>query len=463
MHEEGPAISTTRQSSRAQNDNHKIVSSGSLRLWARRILPVATVSLAILQFYHCLHLTGTVGRQIQVVSHDDESQIMNRTSILPRKRQSIPLLSLNQASTTDAFSTSPAFPPLPISPRHRTFGACLMVKGDNDLLTEWLPYHFTKLPLRHLLIATDTDNPEDPQQVLERWEHAHTGLKYKIVNVSEFESSMYGPFLVDDSENGLQRFNRDLKRKGLPPVNSTNDISFQRNVAHHHLMHKQVAMISYCTQYMKEQGVSWVTYHDTDEFLVINQKESSVALKNGNTTVVDILEMLPLSNKSCHVLPRVTVGALENFTCPGAEDTVRFANNNFDSFSIFNTLRFHQHANLDDFSKNRFGKAFVNLFHISSKELQSKPHNIHRPFPNSCPRPLADVSKSLFFLTHYVGAWDRFQAKGDVRRGYAEWLDRAMISDSTWCCSQQQHTWLSQFVRQVGLERARYLLGGSSI
>lgn len=354
-----------------------------------------------------------------------------------------------------------------------------MVKGDNDLLTEWLPYHFTVLPLRHLLIATDTDNLEDPKDVLQRWNLAQTGLQYTIVNVSAFESTLYGPF-QRNLKKDLKRFNMDLVKKGKPKINTTDDVSFQRDVAHHYLIHKQVSLISYCTQYMKERGVQWVTYHDTDEFLVINNSvmnrlhnnKSSANNVHGEkadyaATVIDILqrqftEQENSTNKSCHVLPRVTVGAMENFTCPESESTVRFAQGSFEMFSIFNTLRFQQHAHIDDFAKNRFGKAMVDISRLSETQLEAKPNNIHRPFPKSCPRPVAPVATSPFYLLHYVGGWERFQAKNDIRRGYTEWLERASYAESTWSCAQRHYEWLPRFVNRVGLERARYLLGTES-
>jgi hypothetical protein len=432
------------------------------------VMPMIVISLATVQFYHCWQVTGAK-RGLEVVG--SEMPVFLAKSLLRYSLRDPSHENPTAGSSHPLSALLPqpfAFTPLPKLPQHQSIGACLMVKGDNDLLSEWIPYHFTVLPLRHLLVATDNNNTEDPQQVLDRWKLANTGLNFKIVNVSSFESTMHGP-LQFDLEKDLVRYNRDVQKKGQPTVNSTEDLLFQRDVAHHHLMHKQTALISYCTNYMKEAGVRWVTYHDTDEFLVINRNEPSMDLSAladhyWNATALDILQKHSTTNSSfkdqtCYVLPRVTVGATENFTCPEADDTVRFARRNFDHFSIFNTLRFHKHAKKDDFAKNRFGKAFVNIHNLSQHELDSKPNNIHRPFPRKCPRPVAQVSKSPFYLLHYVGGWERFHAKGDIRRGYSEWRKRAMIADSTSCCEQQPYRWLAQFIQQVGLERAQYLMG----
>ena len=36
-----------------------------------------------------------------------------------------------------------------------TFSACLLVKDDNQLLPEWLAYHYTTMPLRRLIVGVD--------------------------------------------------------------------------------------------------------------------------------------------------------------------------------------------------------------------------------------------------------------------------------------------------------------------
>jgi hypothetical protein len=422
------------------------------RLTITTFVPLVVMTLVMMQFYHFWRLN----RQIRDLKSEESESLM-----IESIEHHIQQPHINKSSNSS--TTLQTFPPLSKLSKRNSFGACLMVKGDNDFLTEWLPYHFTILPLRYLLIASDSNNTEDPRHVLDRWNVSNTGLHYKIVNISDLETITHNAFQVDPIRD-LNRFNRGLKKKRLPPINSTDDLLFQRDVAHHHLMHKQLVLISYCTKYMKELGVQWVTFHDTDEFMVINRNEGSIDLMgNANATVVDILQSNPqpdtTSKGECYVLPRVTVGAMENYTCLGSKNIIRFATDKFDKLEVFNTLRFQQHADKNDFSKNRFGKAFLNINSLSQKELEMKPNNIHRPFPISCPRPVAQVSESPFYLMHYVGGWERFRAKRDIRRGFAEWQERAMIADSTSCCAQQVFRWLPQFVHQVGLQRAQYLLG----
>ena len=79
-----------------------------------------------------------------------------------------------------------AFPPIVQKPVNDSFGACLMLKEDNELLYEWLAYHYTTLPLRFLFVASDIGNLQNPEEVLMRWKTANTDLEFWVQNASEF-------------------------------------------------------------------------------------------------------------------------------------------------------------------------------------------------------------------------------------------------------------------------------------
>jgi len=377
----------------------------------------------------------------------------------------------------------------PIVLKNESFGACLIVKGDNDLLSEWIPYHYTLLPLRYLLAASDEGNPEDPNTVLQKWSKSNTDLKFWVVNVSIFEN-IHGEF------NEIRTMNRYRKKKSYSKLNQSNstiDHELQY-LAHSRLIHKQKAMITYCTNFMKQRGISLVYLGDPDEFVTINHiaadeesEQNSSAVdetssvhttvdtkllneiyglrmnlppKEKNSTVIDIINLFhniqqPL--KSCHTMPRVSFGVLENFTCPGSAAVKEFAKENFGNDSL-STLKFQQHAVKEDFSKNRFGKVFIDLFNITDTVLSMEPSNIHRPFREECDRPVPVFKKSPFYLMHYAGGWKRFQSKGDKRRTIIQWKELAAVSDSTSCCQEEIYRWLPRFVDQVGLDRAKFLL-----
>jgi hypothetical protein len=382
-------------------------------------------------------------------------------------------------------SQSPTlFSPIPTISKNASFGACLLVKGDNDLLMEWIPYHYTTLPLRYLFVASDVGNLEDPSDVLKLWTHANTGLQSWVVNASVFEN-LHGKYHVDRKKQADSRNDASF--------NQTTDPTLLHQIAHGRLVHKQRAFITHCANFMRQQGVRWVTFHDSDEFLVIhrigldeiskeggqqeltlNQTESKNQLLDAkfglrrhlpsiesNATVVDVihgLQHIHLPLKSCQTIPRISVGALENFTCPGVEPIIAFAKANF-RFDVLSTLRFQQHAKKDDFGKNRFGKVFLDVQNMSESSMSSRPKNIHRPFAEECIRAIVDVWTSPFYFMHYVGSWERYSSRSDDRRTIESWKKHAFLNDSTACCAEEVHRWLPRFVDQVGLDRAKFLLG----
>jgi hypothetical protein len=186
---------------------------------------------------------------------------------------------------------------------------------------------------------------------------------------------------------------------------------------------------------------------------------------------------------------------LEDFSCPGSDSILDLAKNQIFQLTPqdyhhhhhhlpLTTLRFQQHAPKHQFGG--FGKVFIDLVRLQQSQQRSTtnssttssssaaeattttmnlssflPKNIHRPFPNDCIRPVVSIDSSPFYLLHYVGGWERFLAKSDLRRGYTEWKKRAFLEGdivSTSSCFQRPFLWLPRFVDQVGLHRARYLL-----
>lgn len=49
------------------------------------------------------------------------------------------------------------------------FSACMIIKDDNDLLNEWLSYHYHALDMRYLLVAVDPTSATSPAPIFERW------------------------------------------------------------------------------------------------------------------------------------------------------------------------------------------------------------------------------------------------------------------------------------------------------
>jgi hypothetical protein len=354
-------------------------------------------------------------------------------------------------------TSQPSFDPLPHLPQDESFGACLMIKEDNDLLYEWLSYHYTMLPLRYVFVGSDEGNGHDPDEVLRRWKAANTGLEYRIVNASSF-----------------------MHRHGQRNAKDATD----RQDAHHSFIHRQKAFITTCVEFMKAKGLHWVTFIDSDEFVVMNrlgkdenltaspskepnavdptayQLRQALPRHDSNMTILEtISELKRIQNFSpCYTMPRVLYGALENITCPKSHSVTEIARSNF-NYDEMSTLRFHQHARKGDFSQSKYGKVMMDVSNLSDATIAQTPKNIHRPYKPECRPGVVHFPEAVFYLNHYIGSWERYNSRVDNRRNRQEWEQRAYITTAT-SCEQAIFQWFPRFVETVGEERARFLLGG---
>ena len=346
----------------------------------------------------------------------------------------------------DAIALSPTLQQTPSMPSQnfyndtsRSFGACLLIKQDNYLLHEWIAYHYTVLPLRHLVIGSDEGNPEDPSTVVRKW--SSVGLNYWIVNASNF-AERHGPFKM-----------------------SKEDEEDPRLRAHHALVHRQFGFLTVCAELLQQQGIQWTTFIDTDEYVAVNwnvfnssvqANYSSLLQQSENLTFLDILKKSdPNQTSSCFNLPRVLTGALTNATCPDSSNQSPSSRINS---SALTTFRFVQHANINNFEKNRFGKVLVDLSRIPHETVMRRPRSPHRPYADYCGYSwVKHPEQALFYLYHYIGGWEEYSLRSDNRRNQIEWQQRAYITDEV-NCKARMWSWLPRFIQQVGETRAQYLL-----
>lgn len=355
-----------------------------------------------------------------------------------------------------------------------------MVKDDNDLLYEWLAYHYTVLPLGYVVVGADIGSSQDPDEVLQRWKTEPTGLRSWVLHSEDF---------IHRHGNYYEHFGGN--RTEFPTEDE------QRKYHHHALIYRQKGFITACAERLQAEGVGWTLFIDSDEFLAMNPMteddkdlqadgEGQSLLSNhsreirtrirdeyvGKRTVADLIRDTNLTSDmgSCYTIPRLLFGALENATCNDESiaamhgEARAFLKHHYDKFS---TLRFFQHAKKGDFATSKFGKVMMDLSRVPRDILKSRvPSNIHRPFRDLCgPAGAAPFPNAFFFVAHYIGGWDRYASRrGDHRRTYGEWYVRSALvtnmSSSMACASIIP--WFVQFARSLGDDTAQFLLGGSS-
>lgn len=62
------------------------------------------------------------------------------------------------------------------------FAGCLLLKDDNDRLSEWIAYHWLVLPLKYLVVAIDPTGTTSPEKILNLWKEADLGLEISLWN-----------------------------------------------------------------------------------------------------------------------------------------------------------------------------------------------------------------------------------------------------------------------------------------
>jgi hypothetical protein len=359
------------------------------------------------------------------------------------------------------------------------FGACLMVKDDNDLLYEWLAYHYTVLPLGHIVVGSDVGNSQDPQFVLGRWRKARVDdLSYTVLQPDEF---------IHRHGNYYEKFNattEDDKEDAL-------SLAERKHHHHHALIYRQKGFLTACSELLKEKGFGWTVYIDSDEFVAMNPLSKSdenltiggkghfsitntsfeirrdLLIYDNNKTVLDIVLGLQRNGNitNCYTMPRLLVGALENRTCPDEYQVTpiqQLAKKQLgDRFTYMSTLRFFQHAKKGDFALSKFGKVLMDLSEIPDDTIRSQqPRNIHRPYAAHCgPAGGAHFPDSFFYVSHYIGSWERYASRSDHRRNRVEWEERAFVDDDSSACESSVHyLWFPRFLQRIGEKRAKFLL-----
>ena len=372
-----------------------------------------------------------------------------------------------------------SFPLLPSD----SFGACMMMKEDNELLYEWIAYHFEMMPLRYLVIGSDEGSMQDPRDVLGLWNG--TGLQYWVLPASDFAG----------------RHEPSTKEKEADPT-----------WHHHQFLWRQRSFITTCAEFLQQRGVGWTMWTDSDEFLVLNrptdQEEKVWAPKlaaivnnnnNNNNTSLDVTtdnsnstesptntidnatlrfamrKALPdwddkdhtvlgaiqklQMNVPCISMPRVRFGALENLTCGDESEQVNdYARKRFD-YAEMSTLRYKMHGGLSNFKANGFGKVLLDLSKVPQEVVATiTPRNVHRPYVDYCRRAVVPCDEAIFTLNHYTASWERYSSRLDERRSCEAWTKMAFYTAGNGC-HQRIHQWFPRFVERFGVEKAQQLLG----
>lgn len=326
-----------------------------------------------------------------------------------------------------------------------SMAACLLVMDDNHFLIEWLAYHYHVLPLRHLIVAVDPRSRTNPSHILDRWRtksanHNNNSSSDLMMNITVWWNDKdYG---TDEHEwNEAKTWVSKRFAKDKPSDDLIQHRTRQRLFYYH------------CMQDHKRAGREYTLLTDSDEFLTVhNINSNNSILGNGLDPSItrseppkiaeagSVLKLLQherrlhpqnnITSSPCVQIPRLRFGAVESnltrtlifqsrSTLNSDLTPMDFNNNDNNAdwnVSHFATLRWHVHANEQNYVLNRISKVIVDLSRIEWQFLQPV-SSIHRPVEQYCKKRRLHIRahQQKWLIHHYLGTWEQFSYRDDSR------------------------------------------------
>ena len=388
------------------------------------------------------------------------------------------------------------------------FGACLLTKDEKQIIPEWIAYHYTVLPLRHLVVAIDPLSLTDPRPILDKYSKTLPDLHITVwTNQTQY----------------VKRYNS--KNESIiakaDPTHLQNSVKAKMN-AHRQ---RQRAFYESCLEYFKSTTttttatttsttgheppnsdgsgdnslpplVPWVMLSDTDEYVTFNTKfliaddESRQAAPqeddiicqrrrcyrdpnatNATTTSMFILpQYIGRQNETlahyiakstkfqqhtnqtlCRVFPRITFISNKEVDDQQLQSYLPSTNSPLNG-STFHTLRYQNYGQL--IHKTLPGKAFVKIenYHPHGVHLGIKITNPHRPFDNLCDNsafPRVSDGQQPFRFHHYTGSYETFVSRPSrPERSATMWLARNNVTRYTGI-DDSLSQWVKEFVKLI--------------
>jgi hypothetical protein len=374
------------------------------------------------------------------------------------------------------FPTEDQIPnPTTIPDGYETMSACMLVMDDNHRLTEWLAYHYHVLPLRFMIVAVDPRSEVAPTHILNEWRRR-------------------GMVIIEWNDRDFWR--ADMQLKEIP-----DDAGLQTKRDRHR--GRQKYFYKQCLMQLKRYNRTWVTLHDSDEFLLYNhaggdkyeafekkvkglaknealeesgtQQKRTKRLQSQNRlkpskipppTTAEEGAMIkyirqeqaagvPYYQSACIGIPRLMFGADE--TDVVKSDTVKNVPTEFvDKVHDFDTQRFRKHAPRNDFVRNALGKVMID---VSRVDVANSPYfsSLHRPIKKICSTPWQKDADSGLRINHYLGSWESYAFRNDARRGDGRsrehWEHKSQTTGDV--TDDNVRPWLDGFVKRHGKEESK--------
>lgn len=347
-----------------------------------------------------------------------------------------------------------------------SFAACLLIKDDNDMLSEWIAYHYHTVKMRYLVVAVDPLSSEKPHDILKAWSN-FTDLRIRIWNDDDFMPADFLRTKRPPTEY-LQTAN------DLTNIADSNDENLQNKdvmleISNHR--YRQRIFLNSCMKHVRDNNRTWVMHIDTDEYIVpskllrqMNPSYLTLPDIRQPGSVLNLIQQVVnktghLVNYPCISMQRVLFGSRESEI---SDTTADMPSDVFDP-TKFETLRWRYHALLNNSTIHGNPKVILDVAAIPSKyfEHPEQPvYSIHRPVMEYCPKN-TDLTYSTFrkqplAVNHYLGSWGRYSGRNDKRRSRIVYENKAHAAGRA--IDDPTRPWLSGFVDYVGIDIAKTLL-----
>ena len=363
-----------------------------------------------------------------------------------------------------------SFTPFHSSDNRNEFSACLLVKDDNDILNEWIGYHYHVLGLRYLIVAVDSTSTTSPAALLDKW-------RTFGMTIEEWQDSDFMPDSYFQKAYHLQPRLVKIKKNKKKWLEGIDDPKIQEELVKSIQDHRfrQITFLSRCASKLQNLGRTWMIHIDTDEYVVVNPKlrqqgifdmgekgvivipptvEDSIvprllnemALKSGRTL-----------NYPCISLPRLLFGSIEDSHGPSVAP-IGYNQSRFES------LRWKYHSDFDDSSLNKQPKVIMDVSAISPVDkmfVDGRVFSIHRPSQELCRTQGQMVFEHThnfpFSINHYLGTFERFGSRNDPRRNRKLYDQKA----NTRARNDHDHwveSWLPSFIKKHGEDQVSGVL-----
>jgi hypothetical protein len=310
------------------------------------------------------------------------------------------------------------------------FSACLLVKDDNDILNEWIAYHYHVLKLRTLVLASDPSSKTSPTVVLNRW-RSH-------MDIREWKDADYMPdFFLQENYDLVPNLIGNMTNSTTSQfhdsnVNETSVRQELMQINNHRF--RQATFFGSCIKHLKEHNKTWMVHVDTDEYIVMHHqvrkqdhwRKLELEPAIGPSSILKFLKTASSNYFKamaypCVSMPRLLFGSKEDGDLSSSV-AVPFP---FHA-TKFETLRWKYHSDYDALELNGKPKVILDLSGLPGGAHFLNPSkgvfSIHRPGLFMC-RGYKDVlfnvsHKFPITVNHYIGSWERYSSRKDARRNW---------------------------------------------